>query len=331
MRRTLLFLFAVLAATPLSAQQPKNVQYLKDLTPTQMQRTMNMIRGSLGTHCDYCHVVTEKDGWNWASDDKPTKKTAREMIGMTMELNQKFFKGRPIVSCNSCHRGSTHPVALVTLPQPQPPFPTPVEEKPTLPATKDVIAKYAAAIGDTSKIRSFAMKGTRENAQGKVAPIEAAQGPGAAARILTANPEGETENILDGQGGGTVRTPKEAVRPMKPGELEHLTQLLDAAAFVLPSDIPADAKVARKEEDSWMVASDLRPGVRQRLFFDAKSGLLTKRIITVDTPIGRIPQETDYSDYRDAGGVKLPFTVKTSFADPWIGATRRYSEVKPLP
>lgn len=331
MQKIAFVLAAALAAAPLSAQ-PKNVQLLKDLTPTQLQRTMNMMRGSLGTHCDYCHVVTEKDGWDFASDAKPEKKQAREMIAMTMELNQKFFQGRPIVSCNTCHRGSTKPVALVTLPQPQPPFPTPVEAKPALPEAKEVIARYAAAIGDTSKFHSFAMKGTRDNAQGKTAPIEASQGPGGAARILTSNPEGETENVLDGKGGGTTRTPKEATRPLKPGELEHLTQLLEATAFVLPSDIPPDAKVAQKEEDSWMVAGNLRPGVRQRLFFDSKSGLLTKRIITVDTPIGRIPQETDYSDYRDVGGgVKLPFTVKTSFADPWIGSTRHYTEIKPMP
>lgn len=133
--------------------------------------------------------------------------------------------------------------------------------------------------------------------------------------------------MLDGEGGGTVRSPKESARPMKPGEVEHFTQLAEAFAFVLPSDVPADAKVMRKEGAAWIVASDLRPGVRQRLFFDEKSGLLVKRLITVDTAIGRIPQETEYSDYCDAGGAKLPFTIKTSFADPWIGSTRHYVEV----
>jgi hypothetical protein len=327
MRRIELLLLTAVMASPIAAQ-PKNVQHLGSLTPTQLQRTMNMISSSLGKGCDYCHVVSEKDGWNFASDDKPEKKRGREMIAMTIDLNQKFFHGRPVVSCNTCHRGSTLPVSLVPLPQALLPFPTPAEEKPALAEAKDVIARYAAAIGETSKFHSFVMKGTRENAQGKVAPIEVTQGPGSAARVLTMTPDGEQENILDGQGGGTVRTPKEAVRPARPGEVEHFGQLAEAFAFVLPSDIPADAKVVRKEGEQWIVANDLRPGVHQRLYFDAKTGLLTRRMITFDSPIGRVPQETEYSDYRDAGGVKLPFTIRTSFADPRIGSIRRYAEVK---
>lgn len=52
---------------------PKNVQILTGISKTELSRTMNFIRGSLGVHCDFCHVVG-KDKWNWASDEKAQKK-----------------------------------------------------------------------------------------------------------------------------------------------------------------------------------------------------------------------------------------------------------------
>jgi hypothetical protein len=44
-----------------------------------------------------------------------------------------------------------------------------------------------------------------------------------------------------------------------------------------------------------------------RLYFDKKSGLLVRMIRFAETPVGRIPTQVDYADYRDADGVKIPF------------------------
>jgi hypothetical protein len=306
--RKLVYL-AALAAAPLLAQQPKNVQLLKGLTPIQLQRTMNMMRASIGTHCDYCHVVSDKDGWNFASDEKPEKKRGREMIALTMELNEKSFGGRPVVSCYTCHRGALKPVNLVALPQTAPPFPTPAREKAQLPAPKDVIARYAAAIGDTSKLANLTLKGTREGWDGKQEPLEIAQ-KGEHFHVKV----GEVEQDF-GAAEGTVNG-----KAMNAGQLENMHQLAGAFAFIRPSDIPADARA--------IDATTLAAG-NQRFTFD-ENGLLIRRVVLTDTPIGRIPQQTDYSDYRDAAGARLPHTIKVSLVDPWVGATRRYSVIEPL-
>jgi hypothetical protein len=51
-----------------------------------------------------------------------------------------------------------------------------------------------------------------------------------------------------------------------------------------------------------------RPGQPPvRLFFDTSTGLLVRMIRYADTPVGRMPTQIDYSDYRDAGGAKTPF------------------------
>ena len=74
----------------------------------------------LGVGCNFCHA--EQKGshrLDYASDAKPEKEIAREMMRMTMKINAKYFKVRhPMIgdpalaiSCNSCHRGQPRPEA----------------------------------------------------------------------------------------------------------------------------------------------------------------------------------------------------------------------------
>jgi hypothetical protein len=44
-----------------------------------------------------------------------------------------------------------------------------------------------------------------------------------------------------------------------------------------------------------------------RLDFDQKTGLLTREVRYADTPMGRNATQIDFSDYREVGGVKIPF------------------------
>ena len=84
---------------------PKNIQVLKDVPPDQINLTMQYITASLGVQCNYCHVQGQND-----SDDKETKKVAREMMKMVDKLNASFFDGKPRVSCASCHNGRAKPI-----------------------------------------------------------------------------------------------------------------------------------------------------------------------------------------------------------------------------
>ena len=86
-------------------QPPKNIQVLKDVPPDQINLTMQYIAASLGVQCNYCHVQGQND-----SDDKDTKKVAREMMKMVDKVNATFFDGKPRVSCASCHNGRAKPL-----------------------------------------------------------------------------------------------------------------------------------------------------------------------------------------------------------------------------
>ena len=86
-------------------QPPKNIQVLKDVPLDELQLTMQYIAASLGVQCTYCHVQGQND-----SDDKDTKKRAREMMAMVQDINGKFFDGTQRLSCASCHNGRPKPL-----------------------------------------------------------------------------------------------------------------------------------------------------------------------------------------------------------------------------
>ena len=84
----------------------KNVQLLKDLPAGQFFGVMQSISASLGVQCNFCHVQND-----FASDDKPEKKTARSMMTMVKSINQQFFDGKTEVRCYTCHHGAAEPVS----------------------------------------------------------------------------------------------------------------------------------------------------------------------------------------------------------------------------
>jgi hypothetical protein len=69
-------------------------------------------------------------------------------------------------------------------------------------------------------------------------------------------------------------------------------------------------------------------GKGERLFFDAQSGLLVRRITSTPTIVGLIPEQVDYEDYRDVDGMKVPFTIRTTSIDSFYNSTRKFTEIK---
>jgi Photosynthetic reaction centre cytochrome C subunit len=323
MRRAIL-IFVVLTLTARAEQ--KNVKLLTGLTDIELQRTMNMMRASMGTHCDFCHVSGEK--WDFASDEKPQKKKAREMIQMVMDLNASHFGGRSVISCYSCHRGATRPVNTVPLPTPAPPFPTPVPEKVELPALDTLIARYAAALGDVTRLNTRHLIGEATKA-GNTAPIEIREQNGKL-RQITRLQKGPLEQSFDGTNYWWRDTSGTGIMP--PAGQENFSALAGAFAPVLPTDVGTESHVIRKEKvgerDTWVVQRGGPKEPYRRFFFDTETGLLLRSMLYVPRSIGTIPQQTDYEDYRDVGGTKVPFLVRVSMVDPWTGVTRQYKTVE---
>jgi hypothetical protein len=83
----------------------KNIQSMSNSAAGSLQMTMSVFAGALGVPCDYCHV-----SGSWASDEKPAKRAAREMLDLFEEIPPYFEKShQPGMQCYTCHQGSPKP------------------------------------------------------------------------------------------------------------------------------------------------------------------------------------------------------------------------------
>jgi len=101
--------------------KPANLQVLSgDLTPVALGRLMKRYEQDLGVSCSYCHVENRDSGkLDYASDENPRKQTARLMIGMLGDINDKYLgqlgsdsRYASPVTCGSCHQGRSTPPAF---------------------------------------------------------------------------------------------------------------------------------------------------------------------------------------------------------------------------
>jgi len=108
------------ALQPAFAVPPfKNLKvFPKDIGRADLLSNMRFFSQSLGVRCSYCHVGEEGkplSTFDFASDAKNKKQTARKMLAMAHRINSQDFDqaedpGRLKVTCYTCHRGSTKPL-----------------------------------------------------------------------------------------------------------------------------------------------------------------------------------------------------------------------------
>jgi hypothetical protein len=56
-------------------------------------------------------------------------------------------------------------------------------------------------------------------------------------------------------------------------------------------------------------------GATGTLYFDMETGLLRRQVRYVDSPVGRLPTQTDYEEYREVAGVKMPVRWTVTWLD----------------
>jgi hypothetical protein len=67
----------------------------------------------------------------------------------------------------------------------------------------------------------------------------------------------------------------------------------------------ASEKINGRDVNVLQGLRDGKPPVN--FYFDQQSGLLVRMVRYLDTPLGLNPTLIDYADYRDSGGVKIPY------------------------
>src|SRR5204862_8091036 len=90
----------------------KNIKILNGMPAKRLPAIMwRGFARSVGMSCGGCHVRDD-----FASDDRPNKRLAREMWAMSKDINGKYLPAMteiedegPIVNCWTCHRGQHVP------------------------------------------------------------------------------------------------------------------------------------------------------------------------------------------------------------------------------
>jgi photosynthetic reaction center cytochrome c subunit len=337
---------------PLLAEQVfKNIQVLKGIPVDDFMETMGIMTAALQFDCSDCHANAGTDRVDWAADT-PRKRTARRMVAMVATINKDNFGGRQMVTCWTCHRNRDRPLvtptmeAIYTTPSLEPD--DVIVSPPGLPAPGSILDKYIEASGGAQRLAgltSFVGKGTSVGfggfGGGGEVEIDAKVPDQRATIILFKAETGRGDQIRSYNGRtGWVRTPLNVLGEFQlsggdldgarfdaqlsfPGQIKQILTNLKTGPPTSIMDLPGPSSQTSLQQDLALGQShecDVVQGTGPRgllvtLYFDRQSGLLLRELRYGNSPIGRVPTQIDYGNYRDVNGIKLPFRITYAWLD----------------
>ena len=339
-------------AKPLLAEQVfKNIQALKGIPVDEFMETMGIMTAAIGFDCLDCHIGAGTDRVDWAADT-PRKIMARYMVNMVGAINKNNFGGRQMVTCWTCHRNRDKPQVtpaieiIYSSPALEPDdIVTPL---PGLPSPESILDKYIQASGGAQRLAgltSFDAKGTSVGfgGFGGGGDVEiVAKAPDKRATIILFKQEtgrGDQIRSYDGS-AGWVRTPLNVLGEYElkgspldgarldaqlsfPGQIKQILTNLKTGSPTSITDLPAPSSQSLLQQDIAqgqthsvdVVQGTATRGLIVTLYFDRQTGLLLRELRYGASPIGRVPTQIDYADYRDVNGIKLPFRITYAWLD----------------
>ena len=308
----------------------KNVEVLTDVPADQLIPSMRYITFALGVRCEYCHV----EG-HFESDEMPAKKRARGMMKMMFAIDNTYFSGHRAVTCYTCHRGAAKAadmpaladlnsissvpadnIALRPLTKTPGPANSPAVISATanpLPSVEEILQKYVQALGGEAainKIKTRLDKGTLDvSTRHMHSPVEIyRKAPDKIFSIIHTG-RGDSSQGYNGSIGWQTRGGE--VEEVRGDELIHLKDSAALSPGVNLRQNYAQVEVANitkiNGHDAYCVTASRAAGAPDQYCFETQSGILLRVSTEIDSPLGAIPQDTNYEDYRDVSGVKTPF------------------------
>jgi hypothetical protein len=327
----LLFGAALSASSPMHAQAPlegktveqvyKNIQVLNGTPASELLPAMHLISVSLGVTCEYCHELRKE-----YEDTKEPKERARAMMKMLADINKNNFGGAQLMTCYTCHRGSTKPVTMVTLPLPAAKM---AEAPPLLPSVDDILAKYVQALGGEQAIRKvttrvITARGSVPTGPGGTIPVPAeVEQYQKAPNLMVDIYRTKAFTVSDGFDGTTKWNQDMQGRVIDALRIDEnrakrdddLYESLDLKREYKSLAVSGVEKV--NDRDAYLIVGYPEGDTPERLYFDIQTGLLIRKMTLLPTPAGNSPFLVDYGDYRDTGsGVKAPFLIQRTPANP---------------
>jgi len=331
---------------PLLAEEVfKNIQVLKGIPVDDFLETMGIMAAALQFDCSDCHVGAGTDKVDWAADT-PRKRMARTMVNMVATINRTNFGGRQMVTCWTCHRNRDKPLVTPVMATiyGTPPFEPDdiVVQAPGAPSAESILDKYIQVAGGAQRLAgltSFVGKGSSVGfgGLGGGGDVEiVAKAPDKRATIILFKEEtgrGDQIRTYDGR-IGWVRTPLNVLGEFQliggdldgarfdaqlsfPAQIKQILTNLKTGPPTSITDLPAPSSQASLQQDVTLgqthvvdVVQGTGPrGLLVTLYFDKQSALLLRELRYSNSPIGRVPTQIDFADYRDVGGIRLPFRI----------------------
>ena len=327
---------------PLAPEKYKNIQVLTDVPADQLELTMQYFGQATGIQCQGCHVQDPATHqFVYEKDDNRTKQTARRMISLVKTVNAGNFGVR--VQCATCHQGHNQPPALAMAV----PFtdeqlaamaaqaarqggqggrggaaaPGGRGQAPAGPAAADVIAKYVEAIGGQAalqKLQSRTITGTWVNRQRQSSTVtieeksgkirRSAQGTGPSVGYDGTSAWSQDDGVVSDLSGFPLLTIGQAADLAQPLQLADHYQLQSGR----PRPLPGTQTTVNVLQGAPLVGGSPVPNTTVAFYFDATTGLLVRRVVSVRTPMGTLSEQTDFADYRAVSGVKMPYSIKVA-------------------
>ena len=297
----------------------KSVQVLKGIPVDTFFEAMGMFASSMGNDCTFCHVKEAYFDRAKFAVSTPKIVRARGMILMMNAINSGYFKGDQRVTCFTCHRGNNSPVRDPDLSLQygvlaEDPNVIDFPEYTQMTAAM-LFDKYFQTIGGRQRlaaITSLAGTGTYEGFDTAFAkiPVEVyAKAPNLRTMVAKMT-GGESFRVFDGRSGWMAGpdTPVPILQ-LTAGNLERARL---EAMLAFPLNIPQafkQWKVGRTAIDGqevFIVQGGDEGQPLTNFYFD-QTGMLVRLVRWTVTPVGRVPTQIDYKDFRDVNGVKMPF------------------------
>ena len=316
---------APLQTPPLAEQVFKNVQSLKGLSVDEFLDTMGMFAASTGLNCTDCHVDESGGSWERYADDNQLKRTTRAMVGIMTAINKQYFGGRQGVTCYSCHNGNRRPKVVPSLavqyavnPVLDDPYEIvqPAFDAPSLDAVLD---RYIDAVGGAARLKgltSFIADGMYSGYDDfEEFPVQVfASAPNRRTTLLRSQ-YGDTTTTFDGRSGwqaGPIESRPLPVVALTGGNLEGVGF---EAELAFPGQIKqvltnwvVGPLTAIGDRQTRIVQGKKASGTPIKLYFDEETGLLVRLVrYSAQSPVGRVPTQVDFEDYREVSGIKFPF------------------------
>ncbi len=337
---------------PLTSEKAfKNIQALKGIPVDDFMGTMGIMSAALSFDCAECHTGAGTDKVDWAYDTA-RKIIARKMVKMVTTINHDNFGGSQVVTCWTCHRGrdrpSVTPAMEIVYGSPALEMDDVLTQASGQPSADQILDKYIQALGGAQRLAgltSFVGKGTSLGFGGfggggevqifakapdrRAMLIEFKDNPGRGDSIRTFNGRvGWIKTPLTVLGeyqlsGGDLDGARLDAQLSFPGQIKRALSNWRVSSPATIDDLPGPS--SQTSQQSSVVVGQNREvqvlqgngpgGLIATLYFDKQSGLLVRELRYGKSPIGRVPTQIDYGDYRDVGGIKMPFRL--TFA--WLG------------